>query len=229
MMLYLNGKKITIFPILLKEIGSGLQGKVYKYKGRALKIPYSHKNIFDKNFDISILDCKYLKNINTKRILLPKDYLIDKKGNLCAYTLTLININDKEKLYSISKDKFINELYALKEEIKLLSENCVTINDIKMKNFMYDGMFRFVDCGRYSISYQNIGNLKTIKNIENINNNHLQNFVINILILRNMNLNKSKDIKAEIQKFGCVFIGEYIEKTMDKHETLLEYTKRKSA
>jgi len=148
MMLYINDEMVIIFPRFLKKIDSGQQGTVYEYKGKALKIPYKHSFI-SMDYDISIRDCEYLKKMNTKRILLPEDALTNRRGDyLRAYTLELITKNDHDELFNISKDKFLEELYAIRDELKLLSENNVMVHDLIMENFMYDGMFRFVDCGR---------------------------------------------------------------------------------
>lgn len=237
MILYQGAKKVIVFPFLLKKLGYGTQGKVYEYKGKALKVPYNSRSILDRNFDINTLDCDYLQSINTKRILLPEDSLKNKKGDLRAYLLELISINDYDKLYNISKDKFLNELYALREEIKLLSKNCVKINDFVMKNFMYDGMFRFVDCGRYDINYENISNQDVINRIEKGNNLELKSFVINYLIARRyygdsyddiLEQSQIDGIESEYEEMGCRFIGEYVEKTMDKHDTLIEYAKKRT-
>lgn len=231
MKLYINEKMIIIFPKLLSKIDSGQQGTVYKYKGKALKIPYDHSNIFDTNYDISAKDCEYLKKINTKRILLPEDSLTNRKGDLRAYTLELITKNDHKALFNISKDKFLDELYAVREELKLLSENNVRVNDLAMKNFMYDGMFRFVDCGRYSVSYNNLEkmDMDIIRRIKRDNNNEFKDFIISGLFFKDEIVSSEifTEVAEEISTIGGGFVGGYVEKTMPKHATLNEYVKKR--
>ena len=117
MKLYLNEQAITIHPILLKRLGYGTQGKVYKYKGEALKI-------FKRDIrDLSLEDCDYLKDINTNRILLPNKLLTNSDGMLTGYTTELISKEKLDEVYNLSKDVIVNEFYEVSKEIKLLSNN----------------------------------------------------------------------------------------------------------
>lgn len=231
MRLYLDGKQVIIFPRFLKRINFGQQGIVYQYQNKALKIPYNHSSIFDWDYDIDTKDCEHLKNINTKRILLPKDLLINRKGDLCAYTMERISKNDFDELFNISKDKFLEELYEVREELKLLSENNVKVHDFVVENFMYDGIFRFVDCGRYEIKYDNISkmNVDIIRGIRRDNNKEFQDFVINSLFFKDEIISSKMftEVEEKMRKLGCSFVGEYVEKTMPKHATLNEYVKKK--
>lgn len=229
MKLYLNGRCVIIFPRFLKRISSGQQGTVYEYMGKALKILHNDCSLFD--YDISLKDYEHLKKIDTKRILLPEDSLIDREDNLRAYTLELITKNDYDELFNISKDKFIEELYDVRKELKLLSENNVIVHDLIMENFMYDGIFRFVDCGRFDIEYDNLENMDedVIKSIEIENNNKFEDFVIDSLFFKDK-IVPSKiftEVAEEIKAVDCGFVGEYVEKTMPKHATLNEYVKKK--
>lgn len=231
MRLYINEKMVIIFPKLLSKIDSGLQGIVYKYKGKTLKIPYDHSNIFDIHDDLSAKDCEYLKKINTKRIVLPDDSLIDRKGSLRAYTMEYITKNDIDSLFNISKNKFLEELYAVREELKLLSENNVKVHDFMTKNFMYDGMFRFVDCGRFVIRTDNLEKMDTdiIEGITEDNNNEFEDFVIRSLFFKDKIVSSKEftEVGEKIKTIGGGFVGGYVEKTMPKHATLNEYVKKK--
>lgn len=226
MKLYLNEQAITIHPILLKQLGYGTQGKVYKYKGEALKI-------FKRDIrDLSLEDCDYLKDINTNRILLPNKLLTNSDGMLTGYTTELISKEKLDEVYNLSKDVIVNELYEVSKEIKLLSNNYIFINDWNITNFMYDGMFRFVDSGYYKIDYLHAFEQNKINKY---NNEVFNNFVFMELITAKFYQNyetgilTSSMLKAHERRYkelGCNLIGEYIEATMDKNDTFLEYVKK---
>ncbi len=221
MNLYLEGKKVTINPSLLEFIGKGCNGKVYKYNGEALKILYN---------DCCDLDLKtgdYLKDIKTKRILLPKKIYLDEEGSLKAYTTELIT-KSKTELYNISKDKFIEELYCIEKELNLLSEKYIYVTDWHLSNFIYDGMFRFIDSGTYIID-----DLQDIDNIEFQNNVELKNFVFAGIIISkfyndfNEKFKQLKVLQCEYSLLGCNSTSEFVEATMDRHDTLYQYAKKK--
>ncbi len=225
MKLYKCGKEIVIHPTMLKFLGKGFNGKVYIYNNEALKILHKCCN------DLSLENCKKLSDIETKRILLPKSYLLDCNGLLRAYTTELINDNNNIQLYQLSKTEFINELCEIEKELKLLSENCVYINDWYTKNFMYDGMFRFVDPGAYSVSKIKKNNYS---NMSNHNNIKFRNFIFHDIILLKFykgNLFDSQMfnyLKYQYNELGCNTISQYVEATMDNNDNLFQYTKKKA-
>lgn len=219
MKLQLNGKKVTIYPILLKKLGKGTQGKVYQYHNKALKIIRSDSK------DLTLEDYHHLKNIKTKRILLPEDSFTDFDGNLRCYTTELIK--NKNKLYKMMMTEFLEEVYQTEEELDLLSENYVTVHDWLRKNFMFDGMFRFVDAGKYKINPSQ-DRLEIRKHNQNVFNYFILGEMITSYFYPDYDLGMAKypmlkQLEMEYRKSHCTTIGEYIESTINRKENFLQY------
>lgn len=222
----LNGKKVHIYPLLLKKLGKGKEGRVYEYKGMALKLYYYYTSITGR---IGLKECEYLKQIDTKRIVLPKDILQDEKYNFYGYISELI-IPSKEDLYQINKAKFLNELYALRKEIEILSQNYIRVNDWIPENFMYDGMFHFVDPGEYQIDWYQIYGDKDISEIQDWNNDALTRFIIYFIIRPKWSTMANsyqfyQDFKKMYQE-NYSTIEEYFKTTMSDNDTLESYIKK---
>ncbi len=224
MKLRLEDRKVTIYPILLKKIGQGSQGKIYKYHNKALKV------IRYEASDLTLEDYNHLQNIKTKRILLPEDAFTGISGNLRCYTIELIKKNRKNQIYKMLMNQFVEEVYQIERELDLLSNNHVVIQDLILKNFMFDGIFRFVDAGRYKINYS-----YSVSEIRNMNQNVFNCFILGELftkkIYRDYDLGIVKHpmleyLEMEYRESSCKTMGEYIEGTMDKNESVLQYIKK---
>lgn len=223
----LNGKKVHIYPLFLKKLGKGKEGRVYEYKGMALKLYYySYTSIIGR---IGLKECEYLKQIDTKRIVLPRCILQDDKCKFYGYTSELIT-SSKENLYQIDKTKFLSELYALREEIKILSQNYIRVNDWIPENFMYDGMFRFVDPGEYQIDWYQIHENKKISEIQEWNDYALTRFIIYFILypkwITMANPYRFYQDFTKMYQENYSTIEEYFEDTMNDNDTLDSYIKK---
>lgn len=222
----LNGKEINIYPCFLKKLGKGTEGKVYKYKDKALKLYYD--SYFSITGHIGPNECEYLSQIDTKRILLPKDILQNRNYEFKGYTEELI-VPTGEDIYQIDKSKLLEELYALREEIKILSQNFIRVDDWIPVNFMYDGMFRFVDSGQYKVDWYQIYGNRSQSEIQEWNDYTLTRFIIDYVIYPKWGTGTMRDSYRFYQNFSTMYqkkyssIEEYFENTMTDTDTLGDY------
>lgn len=214
---YLDDKTIHIYPALLKCIGKGKEGKVYKYNNETLKI--FHQSTYKET--MSAETCVMLKKIDTTRILLPRKMLLDNYGEFKGYTTKYIENN--KYVYDIIKKKLIYEINELEKEINILSNHNILINDWHINNLIYDDKFRFVDPGIYEYA-PNI----SINEIKKHNYIILKDFIFFELLKQRLMvemdnycsyLNEAYDICENN-------IGEFFEEEMYDEETMNQYIKR---
>ena len=230
MQYFLDHDYIDIYPLFMHKLGKGKEGNVYSYKGDALKIYH----LFPEKKCLNKEECEYLRKINTNRILLPKEILLDLNDDICGYTTEKIS---KEKdIYKINKIKLIEELDELKKEIKELSSKYVILGDWINENFKYDGMMKFVDPGDYSVDFYKIYGDREFDEIIDDNNEMLDSFVINSLF-GDYIIKSSKDnyishnsiygLKSEFNESNYKCIDQFLEKDMNNNMLLEEYIKTK--
>lgn len=211
----LGNDEIKIYPLLLKKIGEGSQCKVYKYKLQALKI--CHDFIDDENTNDFIV----LKKLNTKRILVPTEILYDLSYNFKGYTMPMVK--NEKNIGSITKEKFILELEEVIKELYFLANNKVIIDDWIYKNFKFDGIFRFVDSGRYKI----VNSRR--RTIMKANYHALKIFIFEELLINIMlNIQKEGNFQFFINQLidECDDVVNYFKSEIKDKETLEQYVKR---
>ncbi len=153
-----NEENIPLDNSKIKFISNkGTEFIVYKYYDKALKI-------YKPNYNLSHLSKEeliILKNIHSKRILLPTGILKDYQGKLIGYEMPFIS-NPKDILTSKTKDLY-KELEIIKQDIDLLSNKNIILRDINPSNTIYNGKLYLIDPGNYLINNLNeiTFNLKT--------------------------------------------------------------------
>jgi len=233
----------------LKQIGEGREGKVYRYQDLALKI----HNSLGKKFVLNLEKVNKFKNIDTKRILLPKNPIYVKsklisKLNFTGYSTSLVtNIKDKKELIDIDSNHLYNELQTLKSDTTILSKNKALINDLAhCRNFVFNSNLYFVDCGGYYFDETLNFNEVYTENIEEVGMSLYRNLFclnskLNIIrdeLLKIKNINE-EDIDQDIllsvlhvyeRDYGNNFIYSnitdylsYLIYILEKNESLTEY------
>jgi len=149
-----NNELIKLSTNQLKLIGSGLESHVYSYKNIAIKI-YRKKTLKNR-YGLTYESMNKLKNISTKRILLPINPIYSKtncfsKLSFHGYSTKLVTeIKNKMYLTNIDTNHLYNELSILKDDSTMLSKNKVLIYDLdNEENFVFNGNLYFVDPGAY--------------------------------------------------------------------------------
>lgn len=213
----LGDEIVHIYPFLLKRIGSGKEGKVYKFGDRALKI--LHDVPYQKSMNSTT--CGGLEKIATKRILLPRETLFDKSGEFKGYSTRYIKYG--KDVFDISKENFLYEVNELIKEINFLSNQRIIIDDWRLENFIYDGKFRLVDPGLYR--YEKEASIDAIKKL---NFAVLKDFVFFELLKSGLmaETNEYVDYLLDVHNTVENDIVEYFEDEMKDDETMNQYIKR---
>lgn len=148
---YVNGKKERYNPYNMKKdkkLGEGLEAEVYLIDNYTVKF---FKKFPGKKIYITKESLEEMKQIGTKRILLPKDGLYDKKHKLRGYRMTYVEDIGQDSYFDLEKDKLKEENSILREDIKLLSDNKVLIEDLYTDNTSYNNGIYLIDPGSYRI------------------------------------------------------------------------------
>lgn len=94
-------------------------------------------------------DIKFLSDIVTKRILMPKG-LIVKDNQVIGYTMQYIS--GKKNILDITIEELLKELEIIEEDIEILSNCKVRLIDINRNNCVFNGCLYLVDPGNYYIN-----------------------------------------------------------------------------
>ena len=117
-------------------IGTGSEGRVFKYDKEALKLFYQPtENKLNK--------LKVLSQLDIKDFVMPKKLVFDQHNNFSGFTMPLINLSsDKNLEVRIKNLNTLKEkIYYLKKQeelIKRAHENNLILIDLNPKNFIID-------------------------------------------------------------------------------------------
>ena len=197
-------KNFDLHDKRVKTIGQGYTGNVYQYGDNALKIFDTEESIIDEE------TARYLTNIRTSRILLPKK-LVYYKDKFKGYTMKLVSTKHKSKnLISISKNDLLDNIEMLEEDVSLLSNKRVLLNGMSPDNTIYNGNLYITDPSKYSIldsmDYDNIQNLDILNKFQLY-------LLLNNLIIRELN-------KIQIQYPGV----NHLKKILDERDKDIDYS-----
>lgn len=134
-----------------RYIGEGTEGKVYSYKDEVLKIynKYSNKDRLDEE------TAKVLKEIDTKRLLMPRRLIYNEDKKFIGYTMKYLNYYSLENLKRMKLTKFKNEIDLMNYDINILSKNSISIEDLNMNNIILESGIFLIDPGSYKIDNSN--------------------------------------------------------------------------
>ncbi len=127
----------------LSDIGQ--ECRVFKYNNDVIKI-------FKRDYKLEHISRKtieYLKEIETKRILMPTGFIKDQDNNLIGYKMKYVSGN------RIIDEDYVSDLFRelaiIKGDIETLSDKGVKLLDISKGNTIYNGGLYMVDPGNYKI------------------------------------------------------------------------------
>lgn len=130
------------------EIGSGVEGSIYKIDSNVYKLFHSKKN---SNLTESL--CLYLTTIKTKQIRMPETILYNEHGEFCGYTTFYLDKGNGLHFGKMTVQEFFNNLNVLYQDINLLAQKHIKLEDINL--------FITNDCKIYVID---VGNYKYLPN-----------------------------------------------------------------
>ena len=215
---YVSGKKYDIDyeELYTKYIDSGTGADVYKFGKKVFKIykPVSFKYRIDNR------DVNYLKEINTKRILLPNEGIYNSDGQLIGYTMKYLKEEDKKDIKNIKISKLLTELKLIKDDLITLKDKNVFVDDFIDKNFIYNNGIYFTDPGSYEINKR-----RTPDYIEIINREIMNDFIIKYILFREYKLSPKTMKKLREYYPLNEYIYDSVRKDINKNEEVYDYTK----
>lgn len=183
---YINGIKLNL-------LGKGVDGIVYKYHDKAIKL--YHDSFYIKEH-LSIKQIETLSLIPTKKIILPKEALKNNDNNF-GYIMKYIDLNHQknillEEIYTLTK-----KIKQIEEELMLIGKNNFLLDDFKTENLIYNGDLFLIDPDSF-VFEQGID--FSLKNQELF----VWYFIKNIIFSLNSNVSK-KEIISSLRKMHYLY------------------------
>lgn len=194
----LDGKAENISGKRLTKIASGKNGDVYKYKNSALKI-------FREGSEppIDAETAKYLKGIQTSRILLPRKLLFY-NNTFKGYTYKLVPKKGAGKrMIMLPKDEFIGNIALIERDIELLSQKHVLLDGIDPTNYIFNGDLYITDPSGYTVldikAKDILDEIEKVDDLEKLNKFQLHLLITSIILaeLRKINIEGKKEIQLK--------------------------------
>lgn len=128
-------------------IDEGNESEIYRYGKDALKIykRFCHKDRLDED------TTTILSGISTERMLLPKEIIRDESGNFIGYSMPFIYTYPVVGVLKRPVVELLDEMDVIKEDIRILSDNYVDIEDLHIRNVLYNGKLFMGDPGSYLV------------------------------------------------------------------------------
>ena len=205
-----------------KKQGEGLESIVFKIDDETVLKVYKDSN---EKAKLNTSMIKELSQIDTKRIVLPNNIIIDEEGETKGYSMDYIE-DSETSIIDYPKKQLIDELNLLKGDLIELGEKKVEIGDLRQENTISnESSFYLIDCGDY---------LKRKKDTTKVNyffffNEYLINdILIDIIYEESTDLKKGLNFLKGIKMYllDDTYIGDYLKEEMQEQETLNEYVKR---
>ena len=154
----LDNKEVDLSGIRkLTYVPTTRAGDVYRYKNMALRIFKDGEKVIDQE------TAKYLTDISTERILLPKKLLFYNSA-FKGYTMKLVSQKGSgKKLITTPTRDLINCVEVLEKDIETLSQKRVLLNDINPGYTLYNGELFLVNPANYSTL--DLGDAKTLEQL----------------------------------------------------------------
>lgn len=216
MQFYVNGKKERYNPYHMKKdkfLGEGKEAKVYQIDDKAVKF---FKQYTGKKIILAKDAVEKMKNIHTRRILLPTDALLDKKHNLRGYKMDYVEDLGIDSYFSLNKYKLQEENELLREDIEVLSDNKVLIEDLIHVNTSYHNGLYLIDPGSYQFDSSMNANQVYGINMDTMNNYLIQEVIRHYHLVKYSKLNNymsynfSREINKEYNRSGKNDVIEFL-------------------
>ena len=210
----LNGKQ--------KIIGHGYTGNVYQYGNYALKIFDKMNDVFDEE------TARYLSTIRTSRILLPKK-LVYYKDKFRGYSMKLIsNKPNSKSIINLPKDKLLEDIELLEDDISTLSSKRVLLNGMNINNTIFNGNIYITDPSRYSVL--DISDVDRLFNLDDLNQFQLS-LLLNNIIIQELNKIQKQSGVSELkelldEKDSGISYSEYLSEVIGKNDNIKTLVKK---
>lgn len=233
--IYINNKGYKIDTKLLTYIGEGIEGVVYEFNGKALKL---YKNDRETYFVTPTIEkIESLATLKTKHFPFPEYPVLNKDGKLIGHSAPLIK-NKKQHKELLDKPiiEVIEQLKSIRNDIILLNNNCVEISECDFyRNFIYNGIFNFIDHDMYRIinnsRFSNYKRKIQMMNDFTINDFYVMNLLLdkykNKELLKNKRKLYSKKIIEKFDLYNIYFEDLLLQKSKDENiQTINQFIKK---
>jgi hypothetical protein len=206
-------KKLTYVP-------SMKAGDVYRYRNYALRIFRDGEEAMDHD------TARYLTNITTERILLPRKLLFYNSA-FKGYTMKLVSQKGAgKKIITTPKEDFLDSVEILESDVEVLSQKRVLLNGISPGYVLYNGELYLVNPAKLSIFE---GGEES--DLERVNKYQLHLLVTELI---SAELNKQNFSQATIRNLKEIMsekdtdqdTSEYLYDIMGSNKTIKQYVKK---
>lgn len=204
-----------------KLVGTGVNGNVYRYRNMALKV-------FKEGKDTPIDEetARYLTNISTDRVLLPKSLLFY-NNSFRGYSYKLVSKKGTgNRMIMLPKTDLVQDIRVLEKDVERLSNRQVLLDGIEPANTIFNGNLYLTDPTSYKVLED-----CNHKEIEKINKYQLHLLLISLITseLRKNNFS-SKDEKnmKEILEMRDEYedSSEFIADIIGNNDTIKQFVKK---
>ena len=218
----LENKEVDLSGIKpLKYVPTKKAGDVYRYKNNALRIFKENESHIEEE------TARYLTNISTERILLPKKLLFYNSA-FKGYTMTLVSQKgSSKKIITTPKEELLRSIEMVENDVEVLSQKKVLLNNAAPGHTLYNGELYIVDPSKYSIL-----ELNDSKDLERINYYQLQLLLTELIVTELNKNNYSQQVLRRIKELLSLRetdekISIHLNEIMSNEKNIKQYIKNR--
>ncbi|MBR1937255.1 MAG: hypothetical protein IJ842_06160 [Bacilli bacterium] len=205
----------------LKYVPTKKAGDVYRYKNNVLRIFRENESHIEEE------TARYLTNISTERILLPKKLLFYNNA-FKGYTMTLVSQKgSSKKIITTPLEELLRTIEIVENDVEILSQKKVLLNNAAPNHTLYNGELYIVDPRKYSIL-----DLNTSRELEKINYYQLQLLLTELIVTELNKNNYSQQVLRNIKELLSSRetderISTHLNNVMNKEKNIKQYIKNR--
>lgn len=205
----------------LKYVPTKKAGDVYRYKNNVLRIFRENESHIEEE------TARYLTNISTERILLPKKLLFYNNA-FKGYTMTLVSQKgSSKKIITTPLEELLRTIEIVENDVEILSQKKVLLNNAAPNHTLYNGELYIVDPSKYSIL-----DLNTSRELEKINYYQLQLLLTELIVTELNKNNYSQQVLRNIKELLSSRetderISTHLNNVMNKEKNIKQYIKNR--
>lgn len=217
----LDSKEIKLTEKQLTRLGNSSNGHTYKFQDVALKI-------FDRpeESNEALETAKYLKNISTDRILLPRQILYFNNKYKGFSRKLLSKKGQGKRIITERTEDFIRDVELIESDNRILSKKKILLDGVNPHNTHYNGNLYLTDPSKYSQL-----DLYSTEDLELLNKYQLHLLFTELIIadLKKSGFNNSQlaEVKSLLSsKEEDVDSSEFFESIFQEEPTIKQFIKK---
>ena len=208
----LNMSEEELDSLYLQE---GTQVTAYKVNGEVYKLFHNGPLISKLSKD----EIERLRRIKCKRFIMPNEAIMSSDSTVLGYTVSYLDLDNFELIYSMTGANFKNEVSCLLDDIETLSKEKIEIDDLHLDNIAIskDKLY-FIDPGSFFVSRE-----EDYRSVYDINKYRFDNFIVNNLMAARIAKKDRKKLEKVFSNYGS--LEEFL-KEMNDDENIKDFAKR---